>query len=156
MTHPLLGDLGYLANMDQADEILLGMYQVSEGTNPCMAKLIAELQRYQSTKDHVSRWKKQKESILADSNGLTFSHYKAGAEDDDIAQFYATLQLLPYQHGFVPKAWIPMIDVEILKKVYDIEKMYTVLLMNAKFNMNNNKTGLGYDDSAEEQGTIVI
>jgi hypothetical protein len=54
------------------------------------------------TLDHTKGWAKQKETISADPDGLTFSHYKAGAIDDLIAQFDATLRSLPYQHGFTP------------------------------------------------------
>jgi hypothetical protein len=68
------------------------------------------------TLDHTKGWAKQKETISADPDGLTFSHYQAGAIDDLIAQFDATLQSLPYQHVFTPAAWIPMTYVAILKK----------------------------------------
>ncbi len=112
---------------------------------------------YVSTQDHVRGWKKQKEGTSAYPDGLTFSHYKAGADDAYIAQFDATLRSLPYQHGFVPEAWIPTTDVEILKKVglYDIAKMRTILLMNAEFNMNNKKLGQDTMNNAERHNTIA-
>jgi hypothetical protein len=50
------------------------------------------------TTDHIQGWAKQKETILAVPDGLTFSHYKAGVTDDMISQFDATLRSLPYQH----------------------------------------------------------
>jgi hypothetical protein len=37
------------------------------------------------TLDHTKGWPKQKESISADPDGQTFSHYKARATDDLIA-----------------------------------------------------------------------
>jgi surface antigen len=58
------------------------------------------------TLDHTKGWAKQKETISADPDGLTFSHYKTGAKKDLTAQFDATLRSLPYQHGFTPVAWI--------------------------------------------------
>ena len=150
MMSPLLEKLGYLADTEAAEEILAGTFEVPEGTCQYAKKLIAELEMpesvrkgglnddFVSTQDHISGWKKQKESISSDPDGLTFSHYKAGIEEDTIAQFDATLRSLPYQYGFIPEAWIPMTDVEILKKagVYDIEKMRTILLMNSEFNIN--------------------
>ena len=168
MTFPLLDDLGYLGNTEAAEQILLGTYQIPEGTDPHARKLIAELRLpdavrrngttvdFISTKDHVDGWKKQKENISSDPDGLTFSHYKAGSDDAVIAQFDATLRSLPYQHGFVPDAWIPMTDVEILKKagVYDIEKMRTILLMNAEFNTNNKKLGQDMMQNAEANAAL--
>ena len=110
-----------------------------------------------TTEDHTHGWKKQKESISSDPDGLTFSHYKAGATEDLITQFDATLRSLPYQHGFTPAAWLPMTDVEILKKagVYDVEKMRTILLMNAEFNMNNKKLGRDMMHHAERHGALA-
>lgn len=69
-------------------------------------------------------WSKQKESVSSEPEGLTFSHYKAGAQDQEINKFNATLWILPYQYGFSPRHWEEITDVEILKKagVYDIEK----------------------------------
>jgi hypothetical protein len=137
MTEPLVSELGFLADTDAAERILNGTYAVPADLDPYAALLIKELQMPPNiraspfvkscvtTADHVNGWKKQKETISANPDGLTFSHYKAGATDAIIAQFDATLRSLPYQHGFTPNAWLPMTDVEILKKagVYDVEKM---------------------------------
>ena len=109
------------------------------------------------TADHQKGWSKQKEYTSADPDGLTFSHYKAGATDDLISQFDATLRSLPYQHGFTPAAWTPMTDVAILKKagVFDVEKMRTICLMNAEFNMNNKQLGRDMMANAEKHGAIA-
>ena len=169
MTDPLLTDLGYLADTEAAQRILDGTYDIPADLDPYAAKLILELRMPESirnsplvssrveTQDHTNGWAKQKETISADPDGLTFSHYKAGATDDLIAQFDATLRSLPYQHGFTPAAWIPMTDVAILKKagVYDVEKMRTILLMNAEFNMNNKKLGRDMMINAELHGEIA-
>jgi hypothetical protein len=50
-----------------------------------------------------------------------------------------------------------MTDVEILKKagVYDVEKMRTILLMNAEFNMNNKKLGQDMMNHAEKHGALA-
>jgi hypothetical protein len=151
MTEPLVTDLGFLADTEAAQRILDGTYDIPVDLDTYTAKLIHELRMPESiwnsplvssrveTLDHTKGWTKQKETISADPDGLTFSHYKAGATDDLISQFDVTLRALPYQHGFTPAAWIPMTDVAILKKagVYDVEKMRTILLMNAEFNINN-------------------
>ena len=170
MTEPLVTDLGYLADTEAAQRILDGTYDIPPGLDPYAALLIHELRMPASirnspfvtsrveTSEHQQGWNKQKETISADPDGLTFSHYKAGASDDLIAQFDATLRSLPYQHGFTPAAWIPMTDVAILKKAgvyYNVEKMRTILLMNAKFNMNNKKLGRDMMANAERHGKIA-
>jgi hypothetical protein len=169
MMRPLLNGFQYLADTEQADDILQAAYQIPEGTCPYAAKLIVELQmpdyiaksgptsQHVSTEDHAKGWMKQKESISADPDELTFSHYKAGAHDNYIAQFDATLHSLPYQHGFVPEGWILITNVEILKKagVFDIEKMRTILLMNVEFNMNNKKLGRETMHNAKQHSIIA-
>jgi hypothetical protein len=128
MTELLVMDLGYLADTEAAQQILDGTYDIPADLDTYAAKLIHELRMPESirksplvssrveTLDHMKGWGKQKETISADPDGLTFSHYKARATDDLIAQFDATLRSLPYQHGFTPAAWMPMTDVAILKK----------------------------------------
>jgi hypothetical protein len=169
MTVPLIHDLGYLADTNAADSILAGTYQIPVGVDTYTAKLIAELRMpevirnnmltaaYVSTDDHTNGWRRQKENTSADPDGLSFSHFKAGIEDDLISQFDATLRSLPYQHGFSPTAWRHLTDVEILKKagVYDIEKMRTIILMNSEFNMNNKKLGRDMMCNAEKYGTLA-
>jgi Reverse transcriptase (RNA-dependent DNA polymerase) len=88
-------------------------------------------------------WSRQKESTSSEPEGLTFSHYKAGALDPIINAFDARLRGIPYQHGFSPKHWQEITDVKILKKsgVYNIEKMRTITQMDAAFNMNNKQLG---------------
>ena len=46
---------------------------------------------------------------------------------------------MPYQHGFSPKGWQKITDIQILKKagLYHVEKMRTIMLMHLEFNMNN-------------------
>jgi hypothetical protein len=112
MTEPLVTDLGYLADTEAAQRILDGTYDIPADLDTYAAKFIHELRMPESiwnsplvssrveTLDHTKGWAKHKETISADPDGLTFSHYKAGATDDLIAQFDATLRSLPCQHGF--------------------------------------------------------
>ena len=93
--------------------------------------------------EHVSGWKRQKEATASEPTGLSFSHYKAAAQDPMLAEIDRFFRNLPYQEGFSPEAWQFITDVEILKKsgVYDVEKMRTIQLMHSDFNMNNKKLG---------------
>ncbi len=102
MTEPLVTDLGYLADTDAAKHILDGTYDIPADLDPYAALLIRELRMPESirnapfvtsrvtTDDHIQGWKKQKETVSVDPDGLTFSHYKAGVTEDLIAQFDAT------------------------------------------------------------------
>jgi hypothetical protein len=94
-------------------------------------------------KSNRQSWRKQKEDVSAKPEGLTYSHYKAGALDNDINIFDATMRDLPYRFGFSPQHWQQITDVEILKKagVYDIDKMRTITLMDSAYNMNNKQLG---------------
>ena len=62
-----------------------------------------------------------------------------------------------YELVFVPEPWNVITDCQILKKpgVYDVEKMRTIALMPADFNMNNKKLGRDTMMTAEETGVLV-
>lgn len=150
MNLPLLPDLGYLCDGPAIEDILTGVYVPDPTTDLYACQLLKHLkmpsaikeppllENIISVEDHIQSWKKQKEGVASEPSGLSFSHYKAGIEDDIIAQYNATIRSLPYQYGFVPEKWKTMTDVAILKKagVYDINKMRTIVLMNAEYNMN--------------------
>ena len=102
-------------------------------------------------------WTKQKEAISSEPEGLTFSHYKAGAQDESINHFNALLRCLPYKYCFSPSHWQEITDVEILKNpgVYDIDKMQTITLMDATYNMNNKQLGWDLMNHAEKLGNLA-
>lgn len=155
MIEPLLSDLGYLADTPEAESILNGTYQPPAGVDYYAKLFLRELRMPENVRRNPMTsttvtpaankhaWLKQKESVSADPDGLSFSHYKAGAHDDDINRFDSSLRSLPYAYGFSPRHWQSITDVEILKKagVYDIDKMRTITLMDAAFNMNNKQLG---------------
>ena len=155
MIEPLVSDLGYLADTPEAEAILNGTYQAPTGTDPYARLLLEELkmpdnvinnpmlQTDVTPEANKRAWAKQKEVVSSEPNGLTFSHYKAGAQDPVINEFDAMLRNLPYKYGFSPSHWQEITDIAILKKagVYDVEKMRTITLMDAAFNMNNKQLG---------------
>ena len=155
MVEPLLSDLGYLADTPEAEVILKGTYRAPVGTDPYARLLLDELKmpdnvinnpmpQTEITPNANRRsWAKQKEVVSSEPNGLTFSHYKAGAQNSVINEFDAMLRNLPYKYGFSPSHWQEITDIAILKKagVYDVEKMRTITLMDATFNMNNKQLG---------------
>ena len=152
---PLLSALGYLGEKDVVEEILDGSYEIPDGVDIYTAKLIQELKMPEvvrqygieiptiSTNNHIEWWKRQKEGTASEPEALSFSHYKTGIDNKIVTWFDTKLRELPYKYGFTPVSWRKIVDVEILKKagVYDIEKMRTIMLLNAEFNMNNKLLG---------------
>ena len=169
MTSPLLTDLGYLADTPEAQAILQGTYTPPPETDQYAALFLKELRMPDNIidnpmdtvdvtpEDNARAWNKQKESVSSEPEGLTFSHYKAGAQDEEINRFDALLRCLPYKYGFSPAHWQEITDVEILKKagVYDIDKMRTITLMDAAFNMNNKKLGRDLMAHSEKMGNLA-
>ena len=169
MTLPLLQDLGYLADTPEARAILEGTYNPPPETDYYAALFLKELRMPDNVLhnpmtetdvtpiNNAKAWGKQKESVSSEPEGLTFSHYKAGAQDETINRFDALLRCLPYKYGFSPKHWQEITDVEILKKagVYDIDKMRTITLMDAAFNMNNKQLGRDLMAHGEKLGNLA-
>jgi hypothetical protein len=122
--------------------------------DPFTAKYIAQLKMPDPIKtqarcptsipvnEHIKGWKKTKESPSA-SGPSHFGMYIAGSNDPLIAKLDSTMREIPYSTGFSYKRWYRCLDVQILKKlgVWNIEKLRTILLLEANFNMNNKKLG---------------
>ena len=138
MQSPMVDILGHLADTPAAQQILDGSFIVPPEIDLYTRKMIRELRMPHSIQhsqpisssisvdEHISSWRKQKESTASDSiSGISFSHYIAGTHNQSLTAFDATIRSLPYEFGFSPQPWQTISDVEILKKagVYDIEKM---------------------------------
>jgi hypothetical protein len=109
-----------------------------------------------SLDEHKQGWKKQKEKTALVNSGLSFSDHKAAIYDDNMAEIDRLMREIPYTRGFSPDLYKVITDYEILKKsgVYDVEKMRTIQLFVAQFNMNNKKTGHDVMARAESLGKI--
>ena len=172
MVSPILDELGILGDTDAIEQILEGNYVAPEGTDPYMKELLEEMRMPAAIRNSVqaegtisttisaaenkSGWKKRK-IASAESTGLTMDHYAAGCEDPDLNAMDTIFRQLPYHHGFSPDSWQTITDVEILKKsgVYDVEKMRTIQLMEAEFNMNNKKLGRDVMAFAEKHKALA-
>jgi hypothetical protein len=169
MTEPLVSDLGYLADTPESQSILDGTYIPPPGVNFYARLLLRELRMPDNMRlspmtavsvtpaSNRQAWKRQKEAVSSEPDGLTYSHYIAGSQDDAINQFDALMRSLPYEFGFSPTHWQSITDVEILKKagVYDIDKMRTITLMDSSFNMNNKQLGRDVMKHAETLGNLA-
>jgi hypothetical protein len=155
MTPPLSVDLGKFGETEEAAAILDGTYDPPADVDVYARARLEALRTPEiiirkgpvsvnlSLAEHKQGCTRQKEATASEPTGLAFSHYKAGSQDGMISEIDRFLRNLPYQKGFSPEAWQYITDVEILKKagVFDLEKMRTIQLMHAEFNMNNKKLG---------------
>jgi hypothetical protein len=120
--------VGYLAELQGADDILEGTYIPEEGTDPYAVQFISHLKMEASVRDsppisksistesHQAGWKKMKPNISCSPFGPAFVQYIAGSRHPKIAAFDATMANIPYASGYSPEVWTKMIDVLIPKK----------------------------------------
>jgi hypothetical protein len=169
LREPLLSELGIWGDGPAVEAILQGTYEPPDDIDNFTRKLLKEMKMPEAIRNRdivhpvvtsqiqQDAWKKQKEMTSASSSSPSFSHYKATSNDAILCEFDANLRSLPAQYGFSPSSWQRITDVEILKKagVYDIEKMRTITLMHAEFNMNNKQLGRDVMRNAEAARTIA-
>ena len=147
--------VGFCAEKEFASEILEGTADLSTIQDKYL-RLVLEYMRQPkiiqargmlsgtiSIEEHIEGWKKQKRKTSSERSNLEFNDMKAAALGVKMATIDRDLRQLPYRHGFAPENHTAFTDFQILKKaaVYDVEKMRTIQLMPAAFNMNNKKTG---------------
>ena len=96
-----------------------------------------------TTTEHIQGWKKQKKLIASVLTELSFSDFTAGSQDKKIAKLDCISRIIPYSKGFYPSTYKNVTDFQLIKKdgVYYVERMRTIQLFSAAFNMNNNKIG---------------
>ena len=169
MIPPLVNEVGYLGNTEAAESILAGTYTPPPGTDKYAAKLIPHLKRPEciandkpvdisiNKERHIRGWRKCKERTSAGPSPLTYSHFKAGSFNDVIAYFEALMSDIPYATGYSLSRWRKGIDVSIPKAKDNIyaDKMRTILLMEADFNMDNKWLGKQAMEYAEDHNVLA-
>ena len=96
-----------------------------------------------STEDHIAGWKKMKERTSSGMSGLHFGMFKANATDPLLAELDASIRNIAYTTGHSYNRWKRGLDVQLLKRSQDFraEKLRTILLLEADFNLNNKVLG---------------
>jgi hypothetical protein len=113
-----ISDIGYLADTQEAEEILKGSYEAPQGTDKYMKELLNDMHMPQVIQDGIKNhgfistkispaenrqgWTKRK-LASAEPSGLTMNHYAVGGEDDLLNEIDMLLRQLPYQFGFSQK-----------------------------------------------------
>ena len=96
-----------------------------------------------SNQSHTSAWSKAKERTSAGKSGLHFGMFKAQAKDPETSAFNASMRSVAYRTGHVFPRWKKGVDVVLLKRQLDyrVEKLRTILLLEADANMNYKQLG---------------
>ena len=146
---------GFYAENERVEGILQG-FESLEDINNRHLKTVLEYMRRPNTvaeqgmldgkitlDEHIQAWRKQKRRTSSERSQLDFNDLKAATFNKKLANIDLQLRQIPYSHGFSPEAHRNFTDFQILKKaqVFEVEKMRTIQLMPAAFNMNNKKTG---------------
>ena len=110
-----------------------------------------------SPEENAEAWKRQSEYTSSDPFSPHMGHFKASLTDPTLNQVDALFRSLPAQHGFSPKLWQQITDVQILKKDgdYNVSKMRSIQLFHSEYNMNNKKLGREVMEQAEKAGTLA-
>ena len=155
MHHSLVEVVGYNVEKEGGRQILEGIFEIPQNTPKYMTMVIDRLRMPQvvkrkgllpttiTTTEHIQGWKKKKEKTASVKTELTFSAFKAGSQDKQIAELDCLSREIPYSKGFSPSSYKKVTDFQLLKKegVYEVEAMRTIQLFSAAFNMNNKKIG---------------
>ena len=168
MQEPWLSILGYDGKTQGAEDILNGNLQYPEGTSEYTKDFIQALQReptiaseappaIMTTSSYQQGWKKMKERTSAGISQIHFGHMKACAEDDELSNFEATVNHIPYSTGFVPEAWKRGVCCMLPKKANSdkVTDLRTIVLQECEYNFNNKKLGREAMAHAEENNFIA-
>ena len=166
LTEPLASMVGPLGLSQGADEILQGSFQTPAEVPTPTRRVIQQLQRPTQVKDfpnyiptdtYQSYWTKAREFTAAGPSGLHFGHLRAGATDDEVAAFEASMNSIPMMTGYSPTRWKKGIDAMLLKKqgVFQVDKLRTILLYEADFNYMNKFLGRHMLAQAEQYNLMA-
>ena len=110
-----------------------------------------------TTTDHWHSWKHAKEHTTAGISGLHFGMFKAQIHDPDLSMYDGVRCSIPYQHGLYCDHWLKGVDVMLLQATGNTcsDKLCTILLMEADFNMNNKKLSCNGMQLAESHACIA-
>jgi hypothetical protein len=95
------------------------------------------------TDDHIKAFRRAKERTSAGMSNLHCGMFKAHISRRPLAELDASLRLVAYTTGYSYKRWKCGLNVQLLKKVkvFIADKLRTILLLEANFNMNNRALG---------------
>jgi hypothetical protein len=162
LQEPMVSELGYLAFNANSEAILQGTYQPPAELDYLTTAFLDELKKPDRmelnscsdtipVKEHIEAMRKVKENTSSGMSGLHYGLWKANAEVEELATIDATLREIPYKTGYTLKRWKKGIDVELCKEPgnFNLERLRTIVLLEADYNTNCKKVGRDAMKSAE-------
>ena len=143
--------LGYLTDTNTAQSILDGSFVAPDGMDEATLMLLQEIMGISqqvvegsvvikiTPDDFKHYWKKVNEKMSSSQSTLNFGHYKAAATSDFLSWFHATHLTAISRSGTPPDRWSRGLTImlEKIAGVALVNKLRTILLMEADFNFHN-------------------
>jgi hypothetical protein len=165
----LLQHIGILCQGPKVEDILKGNYSPEPDVDPHTADFLSALtidpvpdelhtaSTHIIAKENSRAWKAQKAGTALEPSHLSFPHHIIAAHSGAFSEVDAALRSAPYEMGWSPEDWEVITDFQLLKQlgVYEVERMRTIALMAALFNMNNKKLGRDTMQVAEKAKVLA-
>ena len=143
-------DIGLLGDGPEVDNILAGSYAAPPGTPLATQEFLHAMQAppglefrepAYTLQDYRCSWKRARENTS--SGALHYGHFKACADHPLLSWSNYLLVEIPFTSGYIPTRWQQATDVMLLKKEgnHALEKLRTIVLYEADFNMQNKVIG---------------
>ena len=170
---PIWDKVGTIGTGPGADEILsTGTLTLAPDDPPLDVTTLKYLQQLQkddnvvelplqevqiTVEKHEQAWKVAKEQTSSGDPLLHFGHCKACASHPNLCEFEAKMQDIPFITGYSPHRWQRVVNVELLKQPdnFNVEKLRTIMLMEAAWNNNNKIIGRDLMWHAERQNLLA-
>ena len=166
---PLIDDFGLLGTGSAADELLRGTYNFPEGIDKSVKSVLDNMKCPETIKltkqpipitcnEHKSGWNKVKERTSSSPSGLHVGHWKCASADENLNWLNTSMANIPFLSGYSPRRWQNGINVMLEKKKgnFRVDKLRTILLFEADFNLNNKYIGRNMMSTAEKAKSTVI
>ena len=168
MSPPLVNAVHYDGISAASTEILQGTFQ-DPSLHPHTAAHINELASppglppwpisfLQITpQEHADAWRKAKEYTSSSPSGLHFGLWKTNATHPLLCELDKLMRAIPFRTGYSLRRWRHGVDVELQKdpQNWNIERLRTIVLIEADHNMNNKLLGRRAMEHAEQHQAIA-
>lgn len=101
-------------------------------------------------------WMKMNEKTSSNKD-LHFGHYKAGVQSKANLIAHYVLAEIPFRTGYTLQRWKTATNIMLLKssRVYDVNKLRTIVLYKADFNHNNKHFGRSFMKQVVTNGRLA-
>jgi Reverse transcriptase (RNA-dependent DNA polymerase) len=161
--------LGWKAENEVAKDILQGKKELDSRLHPSIQRMapflatptcvqqLGTINEEISEKEYKYRWQKSKEYTSSGLSGIHFGHFKASCQMSSLCNLDKWFIEVAIKTGYSLTRWHQGIDVMIPKKQDSlrVDKLRTIVLMEADFNYLNKIVGRRIMKNAEEGKSIA-